>query len=91
MTLGFLCVAAGGAQAGLFSHKVDPRDLVGLHRIAVLARLGDTFHASWVGVTAFNNKFFDAPVPDWGIDPFVQQVATEDLKAAGTYTAEPWM
>lgn len=82
-------VAAGVAQGGLFSHKPDPHDLAGLQHVVVFARLGDTFHASWVGLTIFNNKFFDAPVPEWGIDPFVEQTVHDDLAALGHFSADP--
>jgi hypothetical protein len=73
----------------LFSHKIDPKDLAGIKRVAVLSRLGDTFHASWVGITVFNNKFFDVPVPEWGIDPYVEQTVHDDLAALSQFSAEP--
>jgi len=79
--LAAIWLAAESAQAGLFGPDTDSRGLSGVQKIAVFSRLGDSFHGRWVGVTAFNNKFFDAPVPDWAIEPFIQQSVKETLSA----------
>jgi hypothetical protein len=83
-----LGLMADTAQAGLFDKKVDPKDLVGVQRVAVLVHLGDTFHVFWLGLTVFNNKAFDVPVPQWGIDPFVLQTIQAEFKSQGRFTAE---
>ncbi|MBS0380655.1 MAG: hypothetical protein JSS29_19405 [Proteobacteria bacterium] len=83
-----LGLAAAPVQAGFFDKKVDPKELVGVHRVAVLAHLGDTFHVFWVGLLVVGNaKSFEVPVPQWGIDPFVIQTVQDDLKAAGQFSA----
>jgi hypothetical protein len=84
-----LGLAAATAQAGFFDKKVNPKDLAGVHRVAVLAHLGDTFHVYWVGLTIFNSRRFDVPVPQWGIDPFVVQIVQGDLTSDGHFTGEP--
>ncbi len=83
-----LLLLSGIANAGPFDHKVSPQDLDGIQRMAVQVRLGDTFHASFVGTTVFNNKFFDAPVPQWGIDSFIAQYIVEDMKLRGRFPAQ---
>jgi hypothetical protein len=76
-----------GAEAALASHfgfDTDPKGLSGVQHIVVLSRLGDTFHASWAGMTVFDSKFFAAPVPEWQTDAFVLQVVQEELASAAT-------
>ncbi|MBS0380656.1 MAG: hypothetical protein JSS29_19410 [Proteobacteria bacterium] len=70
------------SYAGLFGSGDDPKGIGGIQKIAVVSRLGDTFHARWIGVTVFNNKVFDVPVPEWKTDPFVQQTVKDDLSVA---------
>jgi hypothetical protein len=84
-----LCLAGSAAQAGLFDHKIDPKDLAGIKRVAVLSRLGDIFHASWVGGIVFQNKFFEVPVPEWGTDSYAEQAVHDDLAALSQFSAEP--
>lgn len=84
-----LCLAGSTAQAGLFDHKIDPKDLAGIKRVAVLSRLGDIFHASWVGGIVFQNRFFEAPVPEWGTDSYAVQAVHDDLAALSQFSADP--
>jgi hypothetical protein len=89
-TLVILCtfVVANPAFAGLFEHEVKPEDMNGIQRMAVHVRLGDTFHANFVGTTVFSNKFFDVPVPQWGIDSYITGQIVEAMSLRGRFPAQ---
>ena len=82
-------LASGSAAAGLFTHEVSVQDLDGIHRMAVHVRMGDTFHAIFIGTTVFNNKAFDVPVPQWAMDQYVSDQVVEIMKLRGRFPAEP--
>jgi len=81
-------LASNHAAAGLFSHSVSAQDLDGIQRMAVHVRMGDTFHARFIGTTVFNNKGFDAPVPQWAMDRYVADQVAEIMKLRGRFAAE---
>lgn len=84
----YVLLAASPAFAGLFEHEVKPSDMDGIHRMAVHVRLGDTFHANFVGTTVFTNKLFDVPVPQWGIDSYTTGQIVEAMNVRGRFPAE---
>ena len=57
--------ATSPAMAGLFTTALSPDDALQLKHVAVVSVLGDTLHAREIGLTVFQNKSFDASVPDW--------------------------
>ena len=82
-------LASSSAAAGLFTHGASVQDLDGIHRMAVHVRMGDTFHAIFIGTTVFNNKAFDAPVPQWAMDHYVSDQVVQIMKLRGRFPAEP--
>lgn len=65
----FASVAITGvAHAGLFSTTLSDANAAGLKRIAVVSLLGDTVHGRLIGLTVFQNKSFDAALPEWALD-----------------------
>jgi hypothetical protein len=81
-------LAVSPALAELFAHEVKSSDMDSIHRVAVHVRLGNTFHANFVGTTVFNNKFFDVPVPQWGIDSYITDQIVEAMNVRGRFPAE---
>jgi len=72
------------AYAGLFTTALSAVDASQLKRVAVVSVLGDTLRARQVGLTAFGNKSFDAPIPDWALDADVRALIQEQIIASGT-------
>ena len=50
------------APMSVLARGVSDNDLAGIHKMAVVVSLGDTFHAVFLGTTAFQNKAFDVAV-----------------------------
>jgi hypothetical protein len=66
---------ASSAPAGLSGDGSTEKDFEGIHRVAIVSFLGDTFHGILIGTTVFQNKAFDAPVPEWVMNTLVSDHA----------------
>jgi hypothetical protein len=77
-------LVTSAASAG----RVSESDSANIHRIAVVASLGNTFRASFPGFTAFGNRVFDQPVPEWSIDTAATQDVISAIQQQGQFTAE---
>lgn len=84
----FLLLLLSPASAGLFSSKLSDGDAAGIHKVAVLSCLGDTLYVDSIGLTAFNNKGFQAPVPQWNMDSSITEHVTEMMRLRGRWPAE---
>jgi hypothetical protein len=89
--LGFLCIvalASTSVLAGLFSTTLSDSDAKQIKRLAIVSALGDTLHARQVGLTVFQNRSFDAAVPNWGLDEAVTSQLKEAIVASGKIAGE---
>jgi hypothetical protein len=77
-----LVALTSAAYAGLFTTALSIEDASQLKRVAVVSVLGDTLRARQVGLTAFGNKSFDAPIPDWALDADVRALMQERIIAS---------
>ena len=59
-----LMLAVSGCESPQISDTASHR----IKHIGVVSLLGDTFHAEHIGLTVFNNRSYNAEVPDWQID-----------------------
>jgi hypothetical protein len=75
--------ATSPAMAGLFTTALSPDDALQLKHVAVVSVLGDTLHARQIGLTVFQNKSFDASVPDWALDAGIRTYLQEKIAASG--------
>jgi hypothetical protein len=73
----------GPAFAGLFSASISSQDVREIKRLAVVSTLGDTVHGRSVGLTVFQNKSFDAPVPGWNLDAALARAIAQGIVAGG--------
>jgi hypothetical protein len=76
------------AFAGLFSSGVSADDVRQIKRFAIVSVTGDTVHGKTVGLTVFQNKSFDALVPDWHFDAAVSRDLAEHIVAGGKIGGE---
>jgi hypothetical protein len=72
------------AFAGLFSTSLSAEDAHQVKRLAVASTLGDTVHGRLVGLTAFQNKSFDASIPGWNLDATVTKDLVEHIVGGAT-------
>lgn len=76
--------------AGLsLQHPVAAADLARAHQFGVVSAFGDTVNGRLVGITAFGNEGFTAPVPQWGIDLDAAVQAARLLATGGRFKAVP--
>jgi hypothetical protein len=85
--LALMFAAVHTASAGLFSGPSE-KDLEGIHRVAVVTFLGDTFHGIQIGTTVFQNKYFDAPVPQWQMNDRANEEVVRTMALRGLFPAE---
>jgi hypothetical protein len=81
-------LASAPASAGLFTTALSDADAHQIKRLAVVSTLGDIVHGQVEGLTAFQNKSFTAPAPDWGLDAAVTKLLQEDIVASGRIDGE---
>ena len=93
----FVAAAAlAGCSVLDLKRPVQPDDLPNVKRVAVVSRLGTTFHGVSIGTTAFNNSYFEARVPDWKVDEFAAAATVSllrenpRLEAAELNVSPPW-
>lgn len=67
--------------------SVSDSDLASTKTVGVVSVLGDTFHGVSIGTTVFNNAFFDAEIPDWGVDRFATDTAIAALASNSKLSA----
>jgi hypothetical protein len=68
------------AISGCVSLHVPDEDLDKTKRIGVISILGETFHGISIGTTVFNNTFFSATVPEWGINKYAASTVVALLR-----------
>jgi hypothetical protein len=79
-----LLVLVGPASAMRFTlPKLAPEDAAQIKRLAVVSVLGDKLRIAKAGVIVFQNKSFDVPVPDWGLDAHIRSYMQERIVASG--------
>ena len=61
--------------------SLTPADQARIKRVGVVSLVGDSVRGSYVGLTVFNNHYYDAPVPDFAIDQILEQ---ETARAIGS-------
>jgi hypothetical protein len=74
-------LAGASALAGPFTTTLSDTDAKQIKRLALVSTLGDTLHARQVGLTAFQNKSFDARVATWNLDVSVTTKLKERIIA----------
>ncbi|HET7400994.1 MAG TPA: hypothetical protein VFJ62_04405 [Usitatibacter sp.] len=85
-----------GCAALDLKRPVAQDDVGKLKRVAVVSRLGTTFHGVSIGTTAFNNSYFEAKVPDWKVDEFATTATVSllrenpRLEPAALTVSPPW-
>ena len=77
------------ASTGVLACRVSDKDLEGIHKMAVVVSLGDTFHAVFLGATAFQNKAFDVAVPEWEINKLATDTIVKAMKVRGRVVIAP--
>ena len=77
------------ASTSAVARGVSDKDLEGIQKMAVVVSLGDTLHAAFVGFTVFQNKSFNVPVPEWGMNKLATDTVVEAMKTRGRVAAEP--
>ncbi len=58
-----------------------PADKARIHRVGVISLVGDSIRGSYVGMTVFNNEYYDAAVPDFALDQILE---TESARSIGS-------
>ena len=76
-------IAAPAFAGLLIFSSLTPEEARQIKRLAVVSATGDTVHGKTVGLTIFQNKSFDASLPDWHIDAAkgdfsVRRIGTEE-------------
>ena len=77
-----------GCDALNIKRSVAEDDVRLTKHIGVVSMLGDTFYGVSIGMTAFNNEYFSAPVPDWKINEYATIKALEALKLNNKFQAD---
>jgi hypothetical protein len=75
------------ATAGMFGGAAKEEDLAGIQRMAVATLLGDSFHVIHIGTTAFQNKYYAAPVPLWQMNAKVSDEVVRTMGLRGRFPA----
>ena len=89
LIVALLLAISSSASAGLFSpDNLSDKDAASIHKIAVISALGDTLHLDYIGLTAFQNKIAEIPVPEWDTDGHVLAHALDSLKADHRFSFE---
>ena len=83
-----IALASTSAFGGLFSTALSDADAKQIKRLALVSALGDTLHGRQVGLTVFQNRSFDAVVPNWGLDAAVTSQMKEAIVASGKIAGE---
>ena len=78
------------ASTSAVARGVSDKDLEGIQKMAVVVSLGDTLHAAFVGFTVFQNKSFNVPVPEWGMNKLATDTVVEAMKTRGGWLLSPW-
>src|ERR1700722_3103905 len=81
-------LASDGAQAGILDGNLSQSDIANIHRISVVASLGNTLRAFFPGITVFGNRGFDQAVPEWSIDTAATQDVISEIQQQGQFTAD---
>src|SRR5258708_24473639 len=76
------------AFASLFNPSLSAEDAHQIKRLAVVSVMGNTVHGKTVGLTAFQNKSFDAAVPGWNLDATVTKDLVEHIVAGAKIGGE---
>jgi hypothetical protein len=77
------------AFAGLLNFSsLSPEEARQIKRLAVVSETGDTVHGKTVGLTIFQNKSFDASLPDWHIDAAITKDIVEQIVAGAKIGGE---
>jgi hypothetical protein len=76
------------AFASLFNPSLSAEDAHQIKRLAIVSVMGDTVHGNVVGLTAFQNKSFDAAVPGWNLDATVTKDLVEHIVAGAKIGGE---
>jgi hypothetical protein len=77
------------AFAGLFIFSsLSPGEARQIKRLAVVSKMGDTLHGRTVGFAVFQNKSFEASLPDWHIDATIAKDIVEQIVAGGKIGGE---
>jgi hypothetical protein len=84
-----LVLAGGFASASVSGSSLSDKELAGIHRVAIIVSLGNTFRGNFRhGVTAFGSRRFDVSVPQWQVDRSETEHIASTLNAGGKFTAE---
>lgn len=74
LTLLFVSIFFSGCASSL-----TPADKARIRRVGVVSLVGDTVRGSYVGLTVFNNTYYDAPVPDFALDRIFEEESTRAI------------
>ena len=75
------CIATQG--------PLSPADRASLGRMKVKSALGDEYAFVHVGTTVFNNKRYTVPLPNWGLDHWVERTTVQALQSYGASGSTP--
>lgn len=80
--LAILAVAMLGLAGCADSNRLlDPERAASLHRIGVVAAVNEEVHFLQPGLTIFDNKRIDYPVPEWKLNDYMAQSAAKTLSS----------
>jgi hypothetical protein len=81
-------IAAPAFAGLLIFSSLSPEEARQIKGLAVVSEMGDTVHGRTVGLTIFQNKSFEASLPDWHIDATITKDIVEQIVAGGKIGGE---
>jgi hypothetical protein len=66
---------------------ISANSLAQIKTVGVVSLIGDTFNYEQIGITDLSNDAFNRPAAEFGIDPYVTSLVTQQL--AGRFTLRP--
>ncbi len=84
----FLLGGVDGARATILESTLAPTAAEPVKRLAIVSLLGNTLHLVSIGTVVFQNRGYDAPVPEWNVDDKVQQQFIGAIRETGHISAE---
>lgn len=69
----FACLFLFGCAGTTSRSVIDISKTSKIKSIAVVSLLGNDFHAIKIGLTVFNNEYYESDVSGWSVDQFAEQ------------------
>lgn len=63
--------------------SLTPADKARIRRVGVVSLVGDSIRGSYVGLTVFNNEYYDAAVPDFALDQILETESAHSIGSGG--------